>query len=84
MTPRRQELENFQCDLKKLNEFLGECGQDKPITIIDPDQSQEMNRLAVAVESSLDWISAEIKVELKAENDSLPSEGIRTGVLIGG
>jgi hypothetical protein len=69
MTPRRQALEDFQYEMKKLDMFLADCGQDAPINIIDPEQTPVVETLIKEVENTLAWVSAEIKVELEKEPD---------------
>lgn len=71
---RREVLENFQFDLKKIDNFLNETGIKAPINIIDPEciKFQDLN---YAAESTLAWISREIEVELEKENEILPDEG---------
>jgi hypothetical protein len=80
MTTRREVLEDFQYEMKKLDKFLGECGQDTLINMVDPDQAQVVGTLAKEVENTLAWVSAEIKVELEkeyvvAESDLSPDLG---------
>jgi len=74
MINRREELENFQCDLKKLDTFINATGIKASINVIDPSY-EKMESLGHATESALEWISREIEVELEKENEMLPDEG---------
>jgi hypothetical protein len=63
--PRREALENFQCDINKLDRFLGACGRDAPINLVDPDQ--ELFEFAEQVQDILTWIDKAIECELEKE-----------------
>lgn len=80
--PRREALENFQCDLKKMDDFINETGRGAAINLIDPE-FVKFQELGYGVESSLAWISKEIEIELEKENELLPDEG-NPGYAIGG
>jgi len=82
MSPRREALEDFQCDLNKMFDFINECGVKAPVNIIDPSFEQ-LETLGHKLESTLCWVAKEIEVELEEENKLLPDEG-NPGVPIGG
>lgn len=63
--PRLEALDNFLCDINKLDRFLGACGQDAPINLVDPDQ--ELCEFADQVQDILAWINKAIQVELENE-----------------
>ena len=78
---RLQELESFKLTLQKLESFLNKNGPDEPIQVIDPDQ--KLYEFGVSVEKAIVLVENEIKIEDEKENDALPSEGRRTGALVG-
>jgi len=57
---RRQVLEDFQHDLEKVSDFLGEYGLDAPIALIDPMYDPKWHAFARHVQERLDWLRAEI------------------------
>jgi hypothetical protein len=63
--PRREALENFLCDMNKLDRFLGACGQEAPINLVDPDQ--ELCEFAEQVQDILAWTNKAILFELDNE-----------------
>lgn len=78
---RLQELESFKLRLQELESFLNMNGPDEPIQIIDPEQ--ELYDFGKSVEKAIVWVKKEMKLEDEKENDALPSEGRRTGALVG-
>ena len=78
---RLQELESFKLTLQKLESFLNKNGPDEPIQVIDPHQ--KLYEFGVSVEKAIVLVENEIKIEDEKENDALPSEGRRTGALVG-
>ena len=78
---RLQELESFKLRLQELESFLNMNGPDEPIQIIDPEQ--ELYDFGKSVEKAIVCVKKEIKLEDEKENDALPSEGRRTGALVG-
>ena len=78
---RKQELEAFKLTLQKLESFLNMIGPDEPIQIIDPDQ--KLYEFGVSVEETIAWAKNEMELEEDRENELLPSEGRRTGALVG-
>lgn len=78
---RLQELKGFKAELRKLESFLNMEGPDELIQIIDPEQ--ELYDFGVSVEKAIVWVEKEMGIEDEKENDALPSEGRRTGALVG-
>ena len=78
---RLQALEDFQEDMNKLHVFLNECGQSKPINILDPNQ--DLNWVGYSVEKLLNWIQFEIEEENSVEDENLPDEGLQVGAMVG-
>jgi hypothetical protein len=78
---RIHELEGFRISLQKLESFLNGTGPNEAINIIDPDQS--LCEFGCSVDLALGWIKNEIESEEEKAIDALPSEGRRTGALVG-
>ncbi len=78
---RLQELEDFRLTLEKLELFLSGQGPKAVVNIIDPEQ--ELYDFGKSVEKAIVWVKKEMKLEDEKENDALPSEGRRTGALVG-
>ena len=78
---RLQELEGFKITLRKLESFLNMEGPDEPIQTIDPEQ--QLYDFGVGVEKAIVWVEKEMEIEDEKENDALPSEGRKTGALVG-
>ena len=78
---RIQELEGFRITLRKLESFLNGTGPIEAINILDPDQ--RLYEFGCSVDETLVWIKSEIESEEEKAIDALPSEGRRTGALVG-
>jgi len=79
---RLQELEDFRITLQKLESFLnGSSGPKDSITILDPDQ--RLYDFGCSVDGTLGWIKNEIECEEEKAIEALPTEGRRTGALVG-
>ena len=78
---RIQELEGFRITLQKLESFLNATGPTEAINILDPDQ--RLYEFGCSVDETLAWIKNEIESEEEKAIDALPSEGRRTGALVG-
>jgi len=57
---RLEALEDFQHDLEKVSDFLGEYGMEAAIALIDPLYDPKWHVLARQVQERLDWLRAEI------------------------
>lgn len=79
---RLQELEDFRLTLEKLELFLSGRGPKAVVNIIDPEQIMR-GKLDDGVQGSIAWVKSEIESEEEKENELLPSEGRRTGALVG-
>jgi hypothetical protein len=62
---RLQELENLQCDLRKLFEFLNDQGPQANINIIDPES--DLVELGYQIDDAMAWVGKEIVKEEDAE-----------------
>jgi len=78
---RLQELEDFRIKLQKLESFLNGSGPKESINILDPDQ--RLYDFGLSVDGTLGWIKREIECEEEKAIDALPTEGRRTGALVG-
>lgn len=78
---RRLELESFKDTIQKLEIFLNSTGPEEPIQIIDPEQ--KLYDFGMSVDEAIAWLKAEIEKEHELEGEALPSEGRRTGALVG-
>ena len=78
---RLQELESFKLRLQEFESFLNMIGPDEPIQIIDPEQ--QLYEFGVSVDEAIAWATKEMELEDEKENELLPSEGRRTGALVG-
>lgn len=78
---RLQELEDFRITLQKLESFLNGTGPKESINILDPDQ--RLYDFGCSVDGTLGWIKNEIECEEEKAIEALPTEGRRTGALVG-
>lgn len=78
---RLQELESFKLRLQELESFLDMEGPDEPIQIIDPEQ--QLYEFGISVEKAIVWVKKEMELADEKENELLPSEGRRTGAMVG-
>lgn len=58
---RLQALKDFRGDMKKLHSFLNEEGQDKTMSIADPNQ--DLLWLGYSIEKASNWAKFEIEGE---------------------
>jgi hypothetical protein len=69
---RRIELQNFRDDMKSLERFFNEEGQEKTINIVDPNQ--DLAWFGYSIGKLLNWIKFEIEKEHEKEREALPND----------